>query len=352
MTPRLLRPRPSSAPVVESVEAFVRDELGEPGRYVALEGPAEIERRPPRHVDGVVHPGLARLATWTHPPTFRATLPGARVVGREPIVLTADHRAVLASAFDREQLVANRAYTRRLPRPEHLEGERILLANQWATTHFHWLTDTLPRLSLVPWEESEAPILIPDGLGAAGRESLRLLGIPDERLEPLTHAHVVVDELVMPSLVGGTGNPRRSVVRWLAERLVGERGAARRRLWVSRRDADRGQVLNEDEVVRALQPLGVEVLVASELPLGEQLRRFAEAELIVAPHGAGLTGLLAARDATVVELFDEGYVNGCYYALADAAELDYWYLTVPAPRGHLQVDVHALRATLAAAGVS
>jgi capsular polysaccharide biosynthesis protein len=344
-------PRPSDLPVVESVEAYVTEELGEPGRFRAIAPAEAIRRRPPRHHAGELHPGLARLDTHTHPPTFCARLPGARVVGREPIVLTRDGRGVLQSAFDRFQLEHNRAFGRRLPRPREVEGERLLLANQWARTHFHWMLDTLPRLALLP-ADSDAPLLVPPDLSPAARESLRMVGIADERVEPLDHPHVVAGELVMPSLVGGTGNPPEWAVRWLAERLAPEPGPARRRIYVSRSDADRGRVTNEDEVVAALAEHGFEVLVASALPLVEQLRAFAEAEVIVGPHGAGLTGLFAARDATVIELLDDDYVNGCYYALADAAGLDYWYLAVPSAGGRLDVPLAPLRATLAAAGVA
>lgn len=73
------------------------------------------------------------------------------------------------------------------------------------------------------------------------------------------------------------------------------------------------------------------------MPLAEQLRAFAQAEAVVAAHGAGLVGLLACAPATVVvELFPERYVNGCYYTLADALELDYRCVVCPDDDGHLR----------------
>ncbi len=52
-------------------------------------------------------------------------------------------------------------------------------------------------------------------------------------------------------------------------------------------------------------------------------------------------------------LFSPEYVNGCYYALCDAAGHDYWYLVgEPAPGGDVAVDLDALRRTLEAAGLA
>jgi len=48
--------------------------------------------------------------------------------------------------------------------------------------------------------------------------------------------------------------------------------------------------------------------------------------VIAGPHGAGLTGMIAARAATVIEVFDPRYVNTCYYALADSLGHHYAYL--------------------------
>jgi hypothetical protein len=59
---------------------------------------------------------------------------------------------------------------------------------------------------------------------------------------------------------------------------------------------------------------------------------------------------MAARNGTLIELMDPRYVNGCYYALADSAGLDYWLsMAEPAEGAELRVDVSRLAATLEAA---
>ena len=59
-----------------------------------------------------------------------------------------------------------------------------------------------------------------------------------------------------------------------------------------------------------------------------QVRAFAEAELVVGAHGAGLTNLaFCPVGATVIELFAADYVNECFWALANTVHgLRYRYL--------------------------
>lgn len=336
--------------VVESVEAYVRDELREPARFELLRAAHQIERRPPRSADGAVHPTLARLATHRHPAIFRARLPGARIAAEEPLTLTADRRALLESTFDREQLDANAVMAQRLHPARHRAGEHVCLVSQWSTNFFHWMLDTLPRLALVD-APADTPIVIPDAHGAIA-ESLALAGIAPERLVRFDGTHLSFDELHFPSLVGGTGNPPRWALEWLRDTLAPAPTATPRRLYVSRADATWRRVVDEPAVEALLAQRGFETVLPGELRLADQLRLFSEAEAIVGPHGAGLVNLFAARDATLVELMPDTWVNGCYYAMAGALDLPYWYLVTESQGRHdLRVDLAALTRTLDAAGL-
>jgi hypothetical protein len=346
--------RPPVGPRVAGVAERV-DEVAIPGTFEVVHDGTSIERRPPQTAGQDEPPVFERLRRHEHPLTFRARLSEARVAGVEPLVLTADCQAVLASTFDREQLNANPVMHRRLPRAKRRAGVHALLTNQWARNHFHWLLDTLPRAALLPLDEMrEEPVIVPAGLSLDQVASLELVGINRSRLLPFDGDHLQVSELVFPSLVGGTGNPPRWALEWLRERLVPSPRSNGRRLYVSRADAAWRRVANEVELVAALERHGFELILPGAMPLLEQLRAFAEAEVILGPHGAGLVNLLGARPgACVIELFDERYVNGCYYALADALDLSYWYLVCSGSgRNDLRVDIAAAERTLAAAGLS
>jgi capsular polysaccharide biosynthesis protein len=112
-------------------------------------------------------------------------------------------------------------------------------------------------------------------------------------------------------------------------------------------------------VVERLRGLGFTVVAPETLSFAEQARLFAGAEAVVAPHGAALANAVFCRPGTrIVELFAPGYVNVCYWALANQVGLDYRYLLARGvadgtgrPTADLLVDPTALEATLAAAGV-
>jgi capsular polysaccharide biosynthesis protein len=346
--------RPPIGPRVQGIAERV-EEVAIPGTFEVLRGEILIERRPPQTAGPGEPAVFERLRTHRHPPVFRARLLDARVVGAEPLVLTVDHEALLASTFDREQLEANPVMRRRLPRATRRQGTHLLLTNQWARNHFHWLLDTLPRAALLPLDElREQRVIVPAGLSPGQVESLERIGIDRSRLVAFDGGHLQVSELVFPSLVGGTGNPPRWALAWLRERLVPTPDETGRRLYVSRADATSRRVVNEAELVAALEPHGFERVTPGSLPMLEQLRMFAEAEVILGPHGAGMVNLMGARPgARVIELFEARYVNGCYYALADALELPYWYLVAEGSgRTDLRVDIAAVERTLAAAGLS
>jgi capsular polysaccharide biosynthesis protein len=336
---------------VDSVKAYA-EAIGAP--YQRLHPAESIERQPPCTIDGRHPPVFEALRQHYHPETFRALLPRARIAGRDPLVLTPDFRALRESTFDLDQLNANPVMSSRLQRPKRVRGTHMVLLNPWCQAYFHWMLDTLPRLALLPVEEHpNVPLIVPARLSRFQSESLALAGIDRSRLVPFDHTHMVVEELWFPSLAGRTGNPRTWTLEWLRSTLTpADPGFSSRRLYVSRADARLRSVSNESEVVAVLAERGFEVFIPGDMSLAEQLRLFSEASAIVGPHGAGLMNAFAARDAVVIELFEPRYVNGCYYALADALGHAYWYLMCePSGETDLEVDLNRLGATLDRAGI-
>jgi hypothetical protein len=76
-----------------------------------------------------------------------------------------------------------------------------------------------------------------------------------------------------------------------------------RKLFVSRRNARVRRILNEEEIRRSLQAQGFEVVQLEDLALADQVRLIAEAQSVVAQHGAGLTHILHMQEGTrVIEI--------------------------------------------------
>ena len=96
------------------------------------------------------------------------------------------------------------------------------------------------------------------------------------------------------------------------------------RIYVSRGDAPGRRVKNEEAMTHLLASFNFTTVQLERLSFIEQVALFRGAEIVVAPHGAGLSLLAFARKgAAVVELFAPSYVNPMYWCLADELSLRY-----------------------------
>lgn len=99
------------------------------------------------------------------------------------------------------------------------------------------------------------------------------------------------------------------------------------RVYVSRRKARARALLNEEEVESAMHRQGLAVMHMEDLSFGDQIELFSSAELVVAPHGAGLANLVwADRIRRVIEIFPASYFNDCYARLSLLLGAEYRYV--------------------------
>jgi capsular polysaccharide biosynthesis protein len=97
----------------------------------------------------------------------------------------------------------------------------------------------------------------------------------------------------------------------------------------------------------SLQDLGFELVNLNAVSVEEQVRLFSAADMIVAPHGAGLTNIMfAPAHCRVVELAVETHCTASYLVIASAVGQRYGYVMCE-PRGrNLFVRVDAVRSVL------
>jgi capsular polysaccharide biosynthesis protein len=104
------------------------------------------------------------------------------------------------------------------------------------------------------------------------------------------------------------------------------RGASRR-LYISRGSAGYRRVLNETDVVRLLDQFGFEEAKFETMTVRQQAATMASSEVIVAPHGGGLSNLVFCRAGTkVIEIFSPELVAGYFWKVSAQLGLDYYYL--------------------------
>ena len=73
-------------------------------------------------------------------------------------------------------------------------------------------------------------------------------------------------------------------------------------IYISRRNASSRKILNEDELIPQIKKMGFSTYVLEEITFIDQIKLFASATFIVAPHGAGLSNIIFSDNPTIIEI--------------------------------------------------
>ena len=203
--------------------------------------------------------------------------------------------------------------------------------------YFHWLFDVLLRFHLLEKSDFLQEVdyfVVPNYQKSFQRETLKILGIrEDQIIEATYNMHLRASQLIVATHPRSQGVIPEWCPDFFRQKFSEIAQTSRRfakRVYISRRDSQRRNVLNEEELTDTLNTYGFESYVMSDLSVEEQVALFSQAECIISAHGAALANLVFCNPgAKVIELFSEAYVYPLYYHLADRSELIYDYLIFP-----------------------
>ena len=223
----------------------------------------------------------------------------------------------------------------RLPDLTKLEGKVAVLSGLAGHVYYHWMFDILPRIELlrlsgidldsIDWfvvNYKEKPFQ---------KETLSWLGIPlDKIVSSDRTSFIQAEELIVPSFPGYLDWIPYGTIRFLRQTFLPKIGldVARygKKVYISRARARARHIINEDAVCGLLSELGFQTVYLEEMSILEQVTLFANAKVIVAPHGSGLTNLVfCSPNTTVIELFSPNYVRTDYWIISQQLELKHYY---------------------------
>jgi Glycosyltransferase 61 len=348
-------------PVTDNVRDWAA--LDEEAQPQVLFEPRQITRRMPRTVEPELHDAYARRLVAQQPGRYLVPVRRARLIGARGLVMLPDGSFAVESVWGAPDLKQDPNYV--APRRRNVVTKPgnyfSLVVHQSGTrNYYHWLHDVLTRLhGVLEHLPSDTTFVVPPRLREFQRDSLCLMGIPDDRLALFNGEEVwELETLHFAPLVSGVGSDRGEVDVWLRDQILEGCGisprAAGRRIYISRRHAAKRRLVNEEEVLALLANYGFEAVVTEELSLRDQAALFAQAEALVSTHGAGLTNMLfSAPGLKVIDMIEPGMLDVAYIYWTMAAELDheYWYfVTDSVPRRGYQNDtlvpLEKLEATL------
>lgn len=251
---------------------------------------------------------------------------------------------------------------------EALSQKKVNSLSGWATTlrtpqrgYYHTLIDALPRIEYLARcleTKEEIKLLRPEGGPQIMRDledyfvsklappNSYIVDLPPGALYQIEN-YILVTCMTRPF----SGYLPKHYLSRFREAVLPERKPARdRRIYISRRLTDRRRVRNEEDLLVRLRSMGFESYCLETLSIEEQIHLFHDAEIVVAPHGAGLTNLIFSPPIPVIELFSTPWIIPHFYYLAQSLGHNYECLLYPADvsqnkrdamrKADLEVDVN------------
>jgi hypothetical protein len=278
-TPKLLRPTPSSLNRSWRRQSEVQCLLGQPA--IILNSP-NVE---PQTVDMV-----KRGVQHSDKSLEKSLVPDIWELND---VFLHEDGTIWSAAGEIFRKCGNRDY----PQESELKGIPrfdILIGACHHTNHnpYHWFVDMMPALGWrLDMRNSTIPIGIANHARSWAEESIQLAAeepVPVARIS----GTVYVKRLLLPrggvQLLAFPHLYERAFARLLSKLQPSEGIEAERPIYVSRRDATRRAMRNEELLEERLNKLGVHTVLLSRLTLKEKISAFRHSPMIIGAHGAGL----------------------------------------------------------------
>lgn len=260
---------------------------------------------------------------------------------------------------------------KKLPFPQLIETPIAHgLLNVWSHNYYHWLIDCLTRLEGVQFYEyvtgCRPKLLLPSSPKAWQLQSLQLLGYNDEDYLYWKQQRAQAKKLIVSShRYDSINTAPPAACTWLRNSILSRlhnfaspKQIGSSRILISRRKAAGRKILNEDQVISVLAPLGFTAYTLEDMSFLEQVYLFQQAEVVIAPHGAGLTNIIFSQQLKVLELFGDP-ITPVFCSLAKALGFEYGFLQCESTdnkrnptKNNITVKIAELQAMLRQMGIA
>ncbi len=199
---------------------------------------------------------------------------------------------------------------------------------------YHWFFDSLSRLYAIKDEiEKVDYFLVPEYVQEYQIESLKYFGIEGEKvISSLQNKHVIAKELICTTHPRtATYSVRKELTNYLRnqftkviENRINDTKVYPTSFYISRKDAPRRKVEDEELFTSKLKEIGIETVEISKYTFDELVYLFKNATFILSTHSAALANILFCKPGTkIIEYFPNlGYLP-YYKELSHSLGLEY-----------------------------
>ncbi len=317
--------------------------------YVEIYPEIDIQLNHPKSLDNSIHFSFRFGSNVKLPSSFIVTIPQGRFwlsLDQTQSAIIVDESYFLAdispdfpilSPNHPDKNPCNHAIfsIEHLPAIQFIEGNVVVLAGLTNNIYFHWMLDILPRWELLRKQNcnfDEIDYFVVDNRLPFQRETLNLLQIPESKQININKSHhIQATNLIVPSFPASVAWMPKWTCEFLKHHFLKseyiENTDSQQRIYITRNLAKSRRILNEDEILNLLKSYGFTMVVLESMSVLEQAALFSQTEIIISPHGSGLTNLVFCQPGTkVIELFAPNYVYHCYWWISNLVGLDYYYL--------------------------
>jgi len=185
-------------------------------------------------------------------------------------------------------------------------GTASTLFSSWSN-YYHWILEHLVKIRAIEYyyedRKIKPKIIIPDNPSSFITETLDLIGYDKSLRISWSSPAMWVERLVLPTYPEANADN----LTWLRSRMkrsIPERvdTSISEYVYISRSQAPKRRIINEEYLAGELSKLGFDIVIAEDFSVAEQISMFSSAKVIVGPHGAGLTNMIWADNASIVEI--------------------------------------------------
>jgi len=195
--------------------------------------------------------------------------------------------------------------------------------------YYHVLMESIPQALHALEHYPETRLLIPRTPKKHLLNILEFLNLLNEtRIVRSNYPLRVQQAVLVPRWVNSGFVPQEDIDILRKHILPKLKKTRKRKLYISRSKCDHRSLSNEVDLEKELKKRGFEIVFFEEMSFSQQMISVANAELIVAPHGAGLANIIAGSTGlAIIEIISPNWFNTCYAKLARQCGFDYQYVT-------------------------